>query len=53
MITSEELLTALSTCESPGLPKGKKSIGKIMDQVDYKGNGKINYSEFLAATVPL
>jgi calcium-dependent protein kinase len=31
----------------------KAKIKAIMDNVDYMGNGKINYSEFLAATLPL
>ena len=26
-------------------------VEKMMKKVDYKGNGKINYSEFLAATI--
>jgi len=28
-----------------------KEIDKIIKEVDYHGNGKINYSEFLAATI--
>ena len=28
-------------------------IKQIVAQVDYKGNGKINYTEFLAATIPV
>ncbi len=28
-------------------------VKTIMENVDYQGNGKINYTEFLAATVPV
>lgn len=28
-----------------------KEIGELIAEMDYAGNGKINYSEFLAATL--
>ena len=31
----------------------KSHVKKIMKNVDYQGNGKINYTEFLAATVSI
>ncbi len=31
----------------------KTKIKTIMENVDYQGNGKINYTEFLAATIPV
>jgi len=30
-----------------------KGISDLIDEVDYQGNGKINYSEFLSATIDL
>ena len=48
MISPKELEDALNseTKRATG-----KQINSIFKNVDYRGNGKINYSEFLAATV--
>jgi Ca2+-binding EF-hand superfamily protein len=35
------------------LPLPEKDILKIIEEVDYFGNGKINYTEFLVATLDL
>ena len=32
-------------------PISEKDVTSIIEEVDYKGNKKINYSEFLAATI--
>jgi Ca2+-binding EF-hand superfamily protein len=48
MITFEELQEALT---QSGHPMEQKEIEEIMLNVDYAGNGKINYSEFIAATI--
>lgn len=31
----------------------REQLEEVMKSVDYAGNGKINYSEFLVATVPV
>lgn len=36
---------------SKGLQTDEKEVKKIISELDYLGNGKINYSEFLAATI--
>lgn len=48
MISAEELEEALT---SAGHTLTAAEITKIMSNIDYMGNGKINYTEFLAATV--
>lgn len=48
MITPQELGDALKKI---GKRKSAEKIAQIIKKVDYIGNGKINYSEFLAATV--
>lgn len=48
MISIDELREALHT---NGHQMTCNEIKQIMDNVDYAGNGKINYSEFLAATI--
>lgn len=50
MITFAELQESLET-HGQHLPPDE--IEQILVNVDYAGNGKINYSEFLAATVEL
>jgi Ca2+-binding EF-hand superfamily protein len=35
------------------LPLPEKDILKIIEEVDYFGNGKINYTEFLVATLDM
>ena len=39
--------------KSKGLKTDDKEIKKIIDQLDFMGNGKINYSEFLSATIDI
>ena len=31
----------------------QEEIDNILNEIDYDGNGSINYSEFLAATLPI
>jgi len=48
LINSEELKEAI---KSSDIKMPDEDIEKIIKEVDYFGNGKINYSEFLVATV--
>ena len=48
MISAEELKDAIQKSDM-NIPKEK--IDSIINQVDYHGNRKINYSEFLMATL--
>ena len=48
MINIDELKEALS---KKGYEVTKEELEEIMDNVDYAGNGKINYTEFLVATI--
>lgn len=50
MITPDEIRDALKKI---GRKASAQEIKTIIDNVDYLGNGKINYSEFLAATVDI
>lgn len=50
MITPDEIGKALKKI---GRKTSAEEINKIIKNVDYLGNGKINYSEFLAATVDI
>lgn len=50
MITMEELKDALS---SHGENLTEEELEQIIKNIDYAGNGKINYSEFLVATVEI
>ena len=50
MISFDELQSAFKSLNSGSVPTNKR-LQTIMNNVDYQGNGKINYSEFLAATV--
>ena len=47
-ISVSELKEAVSTTQ---LKMTDEQIESIMKEVDHHGNGKINYSEFLAATI--
>lgn len=47
-INVEELQVAL---EKANLKITAEEVGRVIDSCDYAGNGKINYSEFLAATL--
>lgn len=49
MISLTELTSAYQKTTTTSLTPQK--VKAIMRNVDYHGNGKINYSEFLAATV--
>ena len=49
MITTAELESAFQKLERKS-PSASK-VRQIIKQVDYRGNGKINYSEFVAATI--
>mgnify|MGYP001048624262 CR=1 FL=1 len=48
MITANELKDAI---KSLGLAYEDKNIDSMFDNIDYKGNNKLNYSEFIAATL--
>jgi calcium-dependent protein kinase len=48
MINADELKLALKQ-SSVDIPE--QNVDKIIDEVDYFGNGKINYTEFLVATL--
>eukprot|EP00357_Protocruzia_adherens_P006319 CAMPEP_0114990346 /NCGR_PEP_ID=MMETSP0216-20121206/10739_1 /TAXON_ID=223996 /ORGANISM="Protocruzia adherens, Strain Boccale" /LENGTH=483 /DNA_ID=CAMNT_0002353499 /DNA_START=1089 /DNA_END=2540 /DNA_ORIENTATION=- len=48
MITFDELEDAM---KAQNLQLAQDEIHKIIEKVDYQGNGKINYTEFIAATV--
>ena len=50
MITPAKIEKALKKI---GREKSADEIKKIIKNVDYLGNGKINYSEFLSATVDI
>lgn len=47
-INSQELHNAMNECQM-SIPL--QEIDKIIQEVDYQGNQKINYSEFIAATI--
>ena len=49
MLNTAELESAFQKLERKS-PSASK-VRQIMAQVDYRGNGKINYSEFIAATI--
>ena len=50
MIDQEELLTIIDKSK---VEISREEIKEMIAEIDYQGNGKINYSEFLAATVDL
>ena len=50
IIDAEELRKVFEDCS---IEITAESITSIITELDYQGNGKINYSEFLAATVDL
>ena len=49
MLNTAELESAFQKLERKS-PSALK-VRQIMAKVDYRGNGKINYSEFIAATI--
>lgn len=50
MITAKELSVAISNMK---MNMSDREVTELIDQVDYQGNKKINYSEFLSATLNL
>jgi len=48
MILASELAEVLKKKQ---LSMSTKEINEMINEVDYHGNGKINYSEFLSATI--
>jgi len=48
MILASELAEVLKKKQ---LSMSTKEIQEMIQEVDYHGNGKINYSEFLSATI--
>ena len=48
MINAKELADVLKKKQ---LNMSNKEIQELIKEVDYYGNGKINYSEFLSATI--
>ena len=50
MILASELANMLQKKEM-AMSQDKDAIEDMIKEVDYYGNGKINYSEFLAATI--
>jgi calcium-dependent protein kinase len=49
LISAEELKIAIKACPEISIPDSE--VDKIISEVDYFGNGKINYTEFLVATL--
>lgn len=50
MITAKELSDAIHKMK---MNMSDREVTDLIDQVDYQGNKKINYSEFLSATLNL
>ena len=50
MILASELTEIIKKCD---LNISKSDIDEMIQEVDYHGNGKINYSEFLSATIDI
>ena len=50
MILASELTEIIKKCD---LNISKSDIDEMINEVDYHGNGKINYSEFLSATIDI
>ena len=48
MILASELNAIIQKCD---LAISKSDVEEMISEVDYHGNGKINYSEFLSATI--
>ena len=48
LINAEELKAAINSSD---IQIPEEEVNKIISEVDYFGNGKINYSEFLVATL--
>ena len=50
MIDIQELAAVL---QDKGIEYEKRSLEKVIAEMDYYGNKQINYSEFLSATINL
>ena len=50
MVDAKELAKAMKSCN---LKLDENSIDAIIKEIDFFGNGQINYSEFLSATMSL
>lgn len=48
LIDAEELMNGI---RAAGIDISQEEVNKIIESVNFKGNGEINYSEFLAATI--
>ena len=51
VISRSELEDIMSKVEGLELEEGE--LDQIMNEIDYEMNGTINYSEFMAATLPV
>lgn len=51
-INKDELENALRSSEN-SLDIGEDEVKDIISEIDYEGNGVINYTEFLAAALPV
>ena len=50
LIDAEELMNGI---KSAGVDISEQEVNKIIESVNFKGNGEINYSEFIAATLSI
>ena len=50
LVTPQELANSMKECQ---MNVNQAQVDKIISEIDYFGNGKINYSEFLAATISM
>ena len=50
-ILPSELSEAIKKTDFDGQEMTQKEIDQIIKEIDYAGNAKINYSEFIAATL--
>eukprot|EP00347_Sterkiella_histriomuscorum_P008716 403344026 len=50
LIDAEELMNGI---KSAGVDISQQEVNKIIESVNFKGNGEINYSEFIAATLSI
>jgi Ca2+-binding EF-hand superfamily protein len=48
LIDSEELMNAIKAAK---IEINQSEVEAIIESVNFKGNGEINYSEFIAATI--
>ena len=50
LVTPQELANSMKECQ---MQVDQAQVDRIVSELDYFGNGKINYSEFLAATISM